>query len=78
MRISSIVAAITTVKGRQEVRLRPTTALRNHKTEGSGKTRCKANRPPTGEAKAEVRVKAREGDAEQGKDYIPIMYDAPF
>ena len=73
-----MVLDMRAAKDRQKVRLRRTTALGKDKREGSGKTRCKANRPPTGEAKAEVRVKAREGDTEQGKDYIPRMDDAPF
>ena len=77
MRTINIVAAIRAAKDRQEVRLKRTTALRDHKTEGSGRTTCKANQAPTTATMAEVGVEAGEGDSELCKDCKPRLDDAP-
>ena len=71
------MATIKAAKDRQEVRLRRTTTLRDHTTEGSGKTTCKAITAPTVATKAEVGVEAGDGDSKQGKDYKPRLDDAP-
>ncbi len=70
------MGAIKAAKDRQEVRLKRTTELCNHKTEGSGRTTCKANQAPTAATMAEVGVEAGEGDSELCKDYKPKLNDA--